>query len=343
VGVGVRIVLVRLSALGDIVHTWPLAVALAACDPRPHLSWVVEESFKPLVEGHPAVDAVFTTNTRKWRRHPLASSTRLEVAGLKSRLHELQPDLVLDPQGTVKSAMISRWTGAGRRVGLARPWRREQLAGLAYTDTVSGGPAGAHVVATNLALVRSIRPVSPEISHPEGSWLLEKIADSAPDRGGSGTPYAVVLPGSGGAHKVMAVNTLAGVARGLSGLGLEVIVAWGPGEEARAAAVASAAGHGTRLAPPTNLEELAFLLGSAGLVVGGDTGPVHLAASFGVPTLAVFLASDWRRNGPLGRRTAVVSGAGDDRRDPSGSARTRPRRDVGGAEILDAARDLLGR
>jgi heptosyltransferase-1 len=334
--------LVRLSALGDIVHTWPLAVALAAGEPRPHLSWVVEESLKALVEGHPAIDAVFTTDTRRWRRHPFANSTRLEVAALKSRLHELQPDVVLDPQGTLKSAMISRWAGSGRRVGLARPWRRERLAGLVYTDTVSGGPAGAHVVATNLALARSIGMAPPELRYPDGSWLLDKAAGPAPDNGWSGTPFAVVLPGAGSAHKVMAVDTLAVVARGLSGLGLDVIVAWGPGEKARAAAVVNAAGNGTRMAPPTGLEELASLLGAAALVVGGDTGPVHLAASLGVPTLAVFLASDWRRNGPLGRRTAVVSGTGECIRDPSGSARVRPLRDIGGAEILNAARDLLG-
>jgi heptosyltransferase-1 len=216
------------------------------------------------------------------------------------------------------------------------------LAGLAYTDTVSGGPAGAHVAATNLALVQAIGMVPPELSHPDGSWLLGRAANPAPDDGCSGTPYAVVLPGAGGAHKVMAVETLAVVVRGLSGLGLDVIVAWGPGEKARAAAVVNAAGNGTRLAPPTDLEELASLLGAARLVVGGDTGPVHLAASFGVPTLAVFLASDWRRNGPLGRRTAVVSGTGECIRDPSGSARVRSQRDIGGAEILNAARDLLG-
>jgi heptosyltransferase-1 len=140
----------------------------------------------------------------------------------------------------------------------------------------------------------------------------------------------------------MAVQALAEVSRGIvTALDLEVVVLWGPGEESRASAVAAAGGTRARLAPPTDLEELAAILGGASLVVGGDTGPVHLAASFSVPTVAVFLASDWRRNGPLGPRTAVVSGAGESSGAPSGTARTLPLRPVASQEIISAALDLI--
>lgn len=337
-----RIVLVRLSALGDIVHTWPLACALAASEHRPHVSWVVEEPLRTLVEGHPAVDSVFTTRTGRWRRRPLAATTRSEIASLKTRLRELQPDLAIDPQGTSKSAMVVRWTQAEQRIGLARPWRRERLAGLAYTGTVHGAPGSAHVVATNLAMAQAVGATSPELSPPDGSWLLESVADRAP-AGDWSARYAVVLPGAGGAHKILSEGTFAEVARGLTGVGLEVVVAWGPGEDKRASAVVEAAGDGVHSAPATDLGELAALLGGAALVIGGDTGPVHLAASFGTPTLAVFLASDWRRNGPLGARTAVVSGAADGPTGPSGTARARPQRNVSAAEILESAHGLLVR
>lgn len=337
-----RIVLVRLSALGDIVHTWPLACALAASDPRPHLSWVVEEPLRALVEGHPAVDSVFSTRTGHWRRRPFAASTRSEVAAFKTRIRELQPDLAIDPQGTSKSALVVRWTGAKRRIGLARPWRRERLAGLAYTGTIRGAPGQAHIVATNLAMVAAVGAEIPELSPPDGSWLLERIGDRGPV-GAWTTPYAVILPGAGGAHKVLSESTLTEVAQSLAGDGLEVVVAWGPGEESRAAAVVEAAGVGVYRAPPTDLGELAALLGSAALVIGGDTGPVHLAASFGSPTLAVFVASDWRRNGPLGANAAVVSGAADSSAMPSGTARTKALRHVSATEILQTARGLLAR
>jgi heptosyltransferase-1 len=338
--VGMRVVLVRLSALGDIVHAWPLACALAASEQPLHLSWVVEEPLKLLVDGHPAVDSVFTTRTGRWRRRPLAAVTRSEIAALKTRLRELQPDLAIDPQGTSKSAMIVRWTRAERRIGLARPWRRERLAGLAYTGTVRGAPAQSHVVATNLAMVQAVGAECPELAQPDGSWLLERVADRAP-KGHWSTPYAVVLPGAGGVHKVLKESTLAEVTRGLAADGLEVVVAWGSGEESRASAVVEAGGSGVYRAPPTDLGELAALLGGAALVIGGDTGPVHLAASFGTPTLAVFLASDWRRNSPLGARTAVVSGAADPPAVPSGTARTRRQREVGASEILESARGSL--
>jgi ADP-heptose:LPS heptosyltransferase len=261
---------------------------------------------------------------------------------LKSRFRELQPDLAIDPQGTTKSAMVVRWSGAQRRAGLARPWRRELLPGLAYTETIEGAPGRAHVTATNLAMSRAIGIAPPELEFPDGSWLLERVADRLPT-GNWSTPYAVVLPGAGGAHKVLTTGTLAEVARGLAVDGLEVVVAWGPGEESRAEAVVEAAGNGVYLAPPTDLGALAALLGGAALVLGGDTGPVHLAASFGSPTLAVFLASDWHRNGPLGNHTAVVSGAADAPAAPSGTARTRPHRKVGAAEIMESARGLLAR
>ncbi len=337
-----RVVLVRLSALGDIVHTWPLACALAASESPLHLSWVVEEPLRTLVEGHPAVDSVFSTRTGRWRRRPLAAATRSEVAALKTRMRELQPDLAIDPQGTSKSAMVVRWTGAQNRIGLARPWRRERLAGLAYTDTVRGAPGQAHIVATNLAMVAAVGATIPVLSPPDGSWLLDRVGHRMPT-GDWSNPYAVMLPGAGGAHKVLAESTIAEVARGLTADGIEVVVAWGPGEESRAAAVVEAAGNGVFLAPPTDLGELAALLGGASLVVGGDTGPAHLAASFGKPTLAVFLASDWRRNGPLGDHTAVVSGATNAPAVPSGTARTRPQREVAPAEILESARQLLAR
>jgi lipopolysaccharide heptosyltransferase I len=332
-----RIVLIRLSAFGDIVHTWPLACALREALPRMHLSWVVEEHFRPLVDGHPAVDSVVTTRTRLWRRRPWSIHTRAEIAALKSRFHELQPHIALDPQGVLKSAFVTRWTGAPRRIGLALPWRRERLAGLAYTETVRGAAGGCHVVDTNLEMVRAIDLLPPPQRPPDGAWLLDRVGHRFPADGWP-EPYAVVLPGTGGAHKDVAVQTLAEVSREIAaGLDLDVVVIWGPGEESRAAAVVEAGGKRIHLAPPTDLEELAAILGGSSLVVGGDTGPVHLAASFGVPTVAVFLASDWRRNGPLGPHTAVVSGTSESPEGPSGSARAAPLRPIASQEIISAA------
>jgi heptosyltransferase-1 len=336
-----RAVLVRLSALGDVVHTWPLADALRAARPDLHLTWAVEEPLAPLVVGHPAVDAVITTATRRWRQRPLTAATRAEVAILRGRFQELQPDLAIDAQGTVKSALITRWTRAPRRVGLARPWRRELLAGLAYTETVPGDPDRPHVVATTAGLTRAlVRDPLPPAPAPDGRWLLERAAATAPTWSWP-LPFAVVLPGAGQPDKILGEPLLAEVSRQLVAFGFSVVVAWGPAEHGRARRVTESAGSSVYLAPATDLLELTALLGSAALVIGGDTGPVHLAASLGVPTLAVFLTTDAIRNRPLGPIVGVVSGAAPGR-GPGGSAATGPARPVTLHEITAAITDLLG-
>ena len=334
-----RVVLVRLSALGDIVHTWPLAVAIRSARPEIHLTWVVEEPLSPLVEGHPAVDAVITVTTKRWRKRPFSARTRAEIAALKSRFQELQPDLSIDAQGTLKSGLITRWCKAPRRVGLARPWRREAVAGLAYTDTLPGSTALPHVIATNLELVRAVGGKPPVRStHPDGRWLL----DDARSRfnGSWEKEYAVLLPGAGQPEKILSASTLADTARYLVSSGRDTVVAWGPSERDRAIEIVELGGAGVHLAPPTNLFELTALLGSATLVVGGDTGPVHLAASLGVPTLAVFLTTNPERNRPAGAKVGIVSGAAPGRV-PSGSATTGRAREVSAAEISTAIKDLL--
>jgi len=336
-----RVVLVRLSALGDIIHAWPLAEALRAARPDMHLTWVVEEPFQSMVAGHPAVDSVITVATKRWRRQPLTVRTRAEVARLRTRFHELQPDLAIDPQGVLKSAVMTRWTGAPQRVGLARPWRREWLAGLAYTSTVPGSTRHRHVVASNLELVRAVGGTPPaDPPRPDGRWLLHRISGVPPAVAGDDGPI-VLLPGAGQARKLLPVETLAEVARRLVALPSVVELAWGPGERDRAETVAAAAGSGVRVAPPTNLDELVTLLAGARLVIGGDTGPVHLAASLGVPTLGVYTVTDWRRNGPLGPKVEVASGVADGAGGTASSPRAAASRAVTADQLVELARRLL--
>jgi heptosyltransferase-1 len=140
---------------------------------------------------------------------------------------------------------------------------------------------------------------------------------------------------------MLPVETLAKVADGIVGLSGAVVLAWGPGERDKAAAVVAPAGPQVKLAPPTDLEQLVLLLGGASLVVGGDTGPVHLAASLGVPTLAVFTATDWQRNGPLGPRVDVVSGVSSTSRGPVSSAHAPPVRTITADEVVERAARLL--
>jgi len=338
-----RVVLVRLSSLGDIIHSWPLAEGLRAAQPDMHLSWAVEAPFAPLVVGHPAVDAVIPVTTTRWRKHLLAARTRAEIAQLKGRFHELHPDITIDPQGVLKSALLTRWTRAPSRIGLAIPWRRERLIGLAYTSKLPGSSTHRHVVATNLELVRAVGGTPPSSPpNPDGSWLQRRLQDRTPPISANG-PYAVLLPGAGHPTKVFSPAVLGQVCDAIFDAELEVIVPWGPGEEERAREVVAASGPGVRIAPPTDLEGLAVLLGRARVVVGGDTGPVHLAASFGVPTLGVYQVTDWRRNGPLGRAVEVVSAIEETEDGPTGSAWAQPTREITARDVIEGLHRLLAR
>ena len=168
-------------------------------------------------------------------------------------------------------------------------------------------------------MVQAVGAELPELTAPDGSWLLERVADRAP-AGPWSVRHAVVLPGAGGSHKVLAESTLAEVSRGLVEDGLEVVVAWGPGEEKRAASIAESAGNGIYLAPPVGARPLRHR----------DPEPARHGGGL-------------RGDGPLGARTAVVSGAAAASTTPSGAARTRRLRDVSAAEILNAARGLATR
>ncbi len=301
-----RIVLTRLSALGDIVHTWPLASVLAAGPEGVELAWVVEEQFLPLVASHPAVALAVPVATRRWRRHPVAAATRREIAAARAALRKFSPDLAIDPQGLVKSALWAGLSGALDRVGLDSAHRRELLAGLWYSRTLAPPPEARHIVDVDLSLLAAVGRPAPFGAAPDGRFLLAGEAA----RGRDSAARVALLPATGGAGKAWPADRFAELARMAVSAGMATVVVWGPGERALAEGIVTAGGRGVALAPATSIPELAVLLSGCAAVVGGDTGPVHLAASLGVPTVAVFVATDPARNGPRGERVRVLSGAG---------------------------------
>ena len=331
-----RVLLTRLSALGDIVHTWPLAAALARALPGVEVAWVVEEPFLPLVAGHPAVALAVPVATRRWRRHPLARTTCDGIRTVRRTLRAFGAELALDPQGLMKSALWGAVAGARDRVGLARPHRRELPARVFYTRTVVPPPAARHVVDVNLSMLAAVGSGAPPGAAPDGRFLLA---------GRRAAPAAVsatvaLLPGTGGHGKAWAAAGYAELARRLGDAGVETVVAWGPGERQLAERIAASGGGRSRPAPPTSIPELAALLADASVVVGGDTGPLHLAASLGVATVAIFIATDPSRNGPRGPAVTIVSGAGGEAR--GGSARSVPASPVSVDAVFAAVRAQLG-
>ncbi len=327
------LLLTRLSALGDIVHTWPLAEALAASG-RFRLLWLVETPFLPLVANHPAVFEAIPVATRRWRKPRQWRPAVAEVRALVAHLRRAQPVLALDPQGLFKSAIWPALAGVERRIGWAASHRREQVAGLFYTETVQLPTNLHHVVDCNVFLASYLGAEVTFGLDPDASFLRPQLPPAPQAAEG-----VLLLPASGDRRKNWPLEAYARLASALAARGYPVTVLWGPGEKPLAEVIVSRAGK-AQLAPPTDLLQLASFLARGRLVVGGDTGPVHLAAAFGTPTVALHLMTDPQRNGPRGRRVVVISAAdGIAKRGRARIAATRP---ISVEEVLDACLRLLG-
>lgn len=286
-----------------MVHTWPLVAALSRLQPPPHVSWLVEEEYLPLVAPHPGVHRAIPVATRRWRRRPWQRATRRELRATVRALRQVRPEVVLDPQGLLKSAVWGLLAGASRRIGLHPQVRRERAAGLCYNETAPPPGPHRHAVDVALSLLSALHGEVPWGAAPDGSFLVPAASGGA-DRD---TPGPIVLvPGTGRAAKTWGAAPFTALARRLANLGWEVEILWGPRERRLAADIAGAAG--VRLAPATPLEALpAHLVGASGLI-GGDTGPAHLAAALGVPTVMLHLDTDPQRSGARGRRVALLDG-----------------------------------
>ena len=332
----VRVLLTRLSALGDIVHTWPLAEELGRIS-GVELAWLIEEPYLPLAAGHPSVARTIAVATRRWRRAPFAAATRAELRECIGEIRAFAPELVIDPQGLWKSAIWGVLARAPRRVGLPWSLRREALCGLLYTETARQDCDGSHVVDINLSLLGALAITPPRGTIPDGSFLVRTAdkPDWLPSRA------VALLPATSRRGKSWPLERFAALAPRLHASGYRPVVLWGPGEEPLARRVGEAAGAPTVVAPPTGIVELAVTLHHCAAAVGGDTGPTHLAASVGTPTVAVMLATDPARNAPRGRHVEVVSGATSGA--TRGRARTRPTATVEVADVVDAVIRLLNR
>jgi ADP-heptose:LPS heptosyltransferase len=235
--------------------------------------------------------------------------------------------LAIDSQGTVKSAAACYLSKANRRLGPAVAWRREALAGPAYTETYV--PEGVHVIDLNLSILETIGLAAMPGLVPDGRFLV----------GSSVVPRAQrLLVGAGQDEKVLPIETMIEVARRLSEQG-PVEVLWGPGERDIAFRVAEAAK--VELAPRTDIPALAERLASATVVIGVDTGPIHLAASLGVPVVALFLCTDPVRNGPRGERVRVLSAVESLASPSPGSSAARRVRDLDADEIVAAVAEVV--
>jgi len=287
------IVIVKLSAIGDVLHGVPTAVALKRAFPDARIGWVVEGRAGDVLAGHPSVDHLFRL-PRGWLK---SFST---VRHLRRQLLDFAPDVTVDLQGLLKSAIPAWLSGARMRIGHARPESRER-AWLFYTHPVAA--TAAHVIDRNLHLLTAIgvQDALPAFDMPRWTFSRRRMEEwfgtlrlpSAP---------ALINPGAGWPSKIWPAERFAAVARELRQRhGLSSIVAWGGGTERTAAEriVAESAGAAI-MAPQTTLQDLGELCRLARVFISSDTGPLHLAAAVDTPCIGLFGPVPAKRNGPYG-------------------------------------------
>jgi heptosyltransferase-1 len=304
------VLIVKLGALGDIVHAIPVAAAIRRAHPAVRLDWLVSEKHREILDLVPVIDRRLVIGDTGARRREAAGAG----AGILDAIRALrleQYDVALDLQGLVKSAVLARASGASRVVGFASRYLRERFARAFYTDVHDPGGAGmyhpdeTHVVWTNLGLLASlgIRVNTPEfpIDRVE-SDVARDIASRTHGR------YAVLNPGAAWPTKRWPPSRLGSVASALHSVhGFTSVVLWGPGEESLARDVVASSGGTAVLSPRTSIADLVALARGAALFVSGDTGPAHIAAAVGTPIVGIYGPTRPSRNGPWSPDDVTVS------------------------------------
>jgi heptosyltransferase-1 len=299
--------------MGDVIHTLPAVGSLRAAFPNTKIGWIIEERWAELLctlpeprfgarsPRRPLVDRVHAVDTKKWRKSLLSPKTWERFAAAMSELRAPAYQVAVDFQGAIRSALFAKLSGAPTIYGARQP--RENVATMWYTQQVI--VSGTHVVDQNLSLAAALTgqvnagkielPVDELAESQTEKWLHEK----------SIVKFAILNPGAGWGAKQWPTERYGQVAKVMANRGLKPLINFGPGEEQLAQAVANAS-SGAAEPVSRSLTKLISLMRRASLFVGGDTGPLHLAAALNVPVVAIFGPTDPARNGPYGARAIVL-------------------------------------
>lgn len=308
-----RLLIVRLSAMGDIIHAMPAVSALRRHCPDAFIGWAVEERWAPLLTSHdrqgrpakpapeqPLVDAVHLVNLKRWKRAPLKTETRRAVAATRSELRAQRYDVAIDLQGAIRSAVLAQMSGARKLIGEASP--REYPARWWFNQKVE--TRGVHVIEQAHEVICGFLHHQLPIASTEfprdpvaEQWAESLVRD--------GSPFAILNPGAGWGAKCWPAERYGAVASTLKKTGIASLVNVGPGESHLGAEVAARSG-GAACVIECSIPQLIALTRRAALFIGGDTGPVHLASALQIPVVAIFGPTDPERNGPFNSPSIVL-------------------------------------
>jgi heptosyltransferase I len=336
-----RLLIVRLSAMGDVVHTLPAVYALREAFPHAMIGWLIEERWVELLcaagsprrgprsSERPLVDWVHAVKLADWRTSLFSFSTVQQIATVWNDVREARYDVAIDLQGAVRSAVLARLSKTPVVYGAAEP--RESPASLWYTRPVI--TSGTHVIEQNLSLASAVAEMKlkmPRVKLPQDAQTESRIDRSLAEQ--TFSRFAILNPGAGWGAKRWPAARYGEVARRLAEHGVGSLINYGPGEESLVDEAVAASG-GAAIATRGSLTELIALTRRASLFIGGDTGPMHLAAALQVPVVAIFGPTDPARNGPYGTRSIVLRS--------SSSATTHARRRQPDEGMLEIGADAV--
>jgi heptosyltransferase-1 len=293
-----KILVVKPSSLGDVVHSLPFLHAMKLRYPQAQVHWVIAKGLEGLLEGHPLIEKLIVINKDQWKNPAKAGNTALELAGLFKMLRRERYDIAVDLQGLLRSGIITMAAGAPVRIGFeeAREGSR-----FFYNRKISGGKE-THAVDRYLRIAASLGCGTAEVSFPFPP-VREKPGESARIRETLGT-YAVIVPGARWDTKVWPAVNFGGIAAELP---WRSIVIGGRADIAKAAEVVrESGGRAVSLAGKTDLGALVEIMRHAALVISNDSGPMHIAAGFNVPVVAIFGPTSPERTGPYGKGHLII-------------------------------------
>jgi heptosyltransferase-1 len=291
-----KLLIVRTGAMGDVLHALPAVADLKHRRPDMQIDWAIDPRWAALLVGdtQPYVTKARIVPTKEWSAAPFSLATMRSVLAVRRQMRAESYDLVVDMQGTLRSAVIGRFAAAKNFCGYADP--REKFAARFYKRRLAR--SGTHVVEMNANLLaaatgEALTPRSLEL--PIQRWAEEWAAREAV----FARPLAVLGAGGGWGAKHWPAGRFGELARRLKTMGFDVAVNAARSDDRIAAEVVEASGHAARMVA-CNVAGLIALLRRTDLFVGGDSGPTHLAAALAVPTVALFGPTDPERNGPFG-------------------------------------------
>lgn len=312
-----KILIIRVSSLGDVVHNMPMVQDILQHRPDAQIDWVVEEGYVDLLGMTQGLRRVIPFALRRWRKTLLSAATRAEMRAFRSMVQQDTYDFVFDTQGLLKTGLImacARTTPGGKKIGLgnASEGSGYEAVSRIFHDQSVRLPARTHAVArARLVAAAALQSgVVAEASLPPANFGLRPVTAARPDWMPA-TPYAVFFHGTAGAAKKWPSADWVALGQHLRTQGWPVLLPWGSEAEREEAQAIASQIPGAQLLPKLTMAQAVLLARMAGLVVGVDTGLTHIAAAACRPTLELYCASPrWKTCGNWSEQIVNLGDAG---------------------------------